>query len=188
MSPGSDFGLRVNGFTLIEMMLVVGIMAIVLAIGLPPMVRVLDREPLRQAVSDVVEGVSHARAQAILHGRRSEMVINGDGQIIVRIAPARAPRPPAGEVGMGAAGVEMIGGSISTPLFEATLGAEVAITSVQVNGGPDLVQVSGEGEARVRFYPNGTSDDFKVEFRDSTGARRITLDPVTGFADVITLP
>jgi len=44
-----------GAFTLLEIMLVVGIMGIVLAIGLPSIVRSLERDPLHQALRDVEE-------------------------------------------------------------------------------------------------------------------------------------
>jgi Tfp pilus assembly protein FimT len=169
------------------MMLVVGIMAIVLTIGLPAMVRVLDREPLRQAVSDVVEALSHARAQAILQGRRSEMMLNGDGSILVRIVPMPARPSPSVDAMQWVPQTETSMESVSAPIFEATLGEDIMITDVRVNGSPNLVLLSEVKVARVRFYPNGTSDDFKLDCQDLTGARRITLDPVTGLADVVTV-
>jgi prepilin-type N-terminal cleavage/methylation domain-containing protein len=176
-----------RGFTLIEMMLVVGIMAIVLAMGLPAMVRVLDREPLRQAVSDVVEALSHARALAILQGRPSEMAINGDYHLSVRLAPVpvRSPLPMETEPEWSTAepGAE----SSSGATFEAALGEDIMVTSLRLNDGPNLVQVPDVGEVRIRFFPNGTCDDFEMDFEDATGARRIKLDPVTGFPDVVSV-
>jgi prepilin-type N-terminal cleavage/methylation domain-containing protein len=63
-----------RGFTLIEIMIVISIMMVVMTIGIPAFVRALDKQGLRKAVSDVVEGCSHARSQAILRGVPMEFV------------------------------------------------------------------------------------------------------------------
>ncbi len=43
--------------------------------------------------------------------------------------------------------------------------------------------------AKVRFYPDGTSDEFTVVLVSDTGeAKRITLDIVTGLPDVSNFP
>ena len=44
-----------DGFTLIEIMMVVGILGMVLAMGMPAFIRSIRRDPLRQAVSDIEE-------------------------------------------------------------------------------------------------------------------------------------
>lgn len=194
-SPGDEarwntgFAPTAGGFTLIEMMLVVGIMGIILSFGLPAMVRVLEREPLRQAVADTVEGLSHARAQAILQGRPSEWVISGDYKISVRVTPEPSPETTVPEIPPWMPPpepTERTEESPGGPIFEAQLGEDVMVTSIRVNGGPNLVLLPDAQMAVVRFYPNGTSDDFEMDLQDLKHARQITLDPVTGFADVVT--
>lgn len=165
------------GFTLVEIMLVVGIMGIVLVMGLPSIVRTLQRNPLQQAVSDVVEALSHARSHAILRGWPAEVVLDGEGRVAVRLRPRRH----AAEVGEGLdveAGAEEAAG-----IFQAQLGQDILITFLGVNL-VNLVDLPEATEARVRFHPNGTSDDFTLVMEDDTGARRIDLDPITGFTEV----
>src|SRR5438876_8247894 len=70
---------RSRGFTLVEIMIVISILAIVLATGVPSMLRSLQKEGLRKAQSDLVEACSHARAQAILSGLPMELVIRAEG-------------------------------------------------------------------------------------------------------------
>ncbi|HYT60008.1 MAG TPA: type II secretion system protein, partial [Haliangiales bacterium] len=53
-----------RAFTLIEIMVVVGVLAIVLAMGVPPFIRMMRKDSLRQAVSDIEEACSKARAEA----------------------------------------------------------------------------------------------------------------------------
>jgi hypothetical protein len=39
-------------------------------------------------------------------------------------------------------------------------------------------------EARVRFFPNGTCDEFTVILSSATAEQQVSLDVVTGLADV----
>jgi len=57
-----------RAFTLIEIMIVVGIMIIVMAMGVPLLYQLWHKEGLRKAVSDVEEVCSNARARAIWSG------------------------------------------------------------------------------------------------------------------------
>jgi prepilin-type N-terminal cleavage/methylation domain-containing protein len=62
-----------HAFTLIEIMIVVGIMGIVMGMGIPAFYSAVRREGMRKAVNDVVEACNKARAQAIMSGRNSEV-------------------------------------------------------------------------------------------------------------------
>src|SRR6266487_2053222 len=63
-------------FTLIEIMVVVAIMGLILATGIPSIYRIWKKEGMRQAVSDVVEVCSNARARAIFSGSQVEVVFH----------------------------------------------------------------------------------------------------------------
>ncbi len=64
-----------RAFTLVEIMIVVAIIGIVMAMGIPSMVHAMKKEGLRKAVSDMVEACSSARADAILKAHTSDVVI-----------------------------------------------------------------------------------------------------------------
>jgi Tfp pilus assembly protein FimT len=168
--------------------IVMGIMLLILSMGLPSMVRVLEKAPLRQAVSDVEEGLHDARAQAILQGRVTEFVITAEGDVLVRWlgdqreGQAESSSAEGGWIDPLEEGNEAdLGGG---GIFRARLGEDVGIMLLRINGGPDLVSATDAGEGRVRFYPNGTSDDLELDLQDATGGRKIVLDPITGFAEV----
>ena len=114
-------------FTLIEIMVVVGILGMVLALGVPPFVRSMQKDPLRQAVSDVTEACSDARAKAILLGVPTELVIRAeDKQLTV------APAPDTSSVstgGGGESGGQPAAGAVAkSPMFSARLQEDIAIT------------------------------------------------------------
>ena len=176
-----------RAFTLVEIMVVVGILSIVLAMGVPAFVRVLTKETLRQATSDLQDGLAHARAQAILQGSPTEFILNSaDGSMSVRLAPetvagpagapphlpASAETPLATDSGVSANG--------SMPAFSAKLHPDIAVALVELN----LRSQMDQQEVRVRFHPNGTSDDFTIVIESPAGMRKVFLDPITGRSDM----
>jgi prepilin-type N-terminal cleavage/methylation domain-containing protein len=67
---------RVYAFTLIEIMIVVAIMGLVLAMGVPSFVRALRKEGIYKASSDLMEACKQARSDAILKGQPAELVMH----------------------------------------------------------------------------------------------------------------
>jgi prepilin-type N-terminal cleavage/methylation domain-containing protein len=163
----------VSGFTLIELMIAISIMAIMLAVGVPNIIRAMEKDTLRKAVRDLVEGCSHARALAILQGVPAEFIIRENGQLSVRKVPLASPdgESPLVESGMQS-------GNSPSKLFSATLDDDVAVELIYVN----FIDKMGEPEARVRFFPNGTSDEFTVILSSVQGSYKVSLDLVTGLA------
>jgi type II secretory pathway pseudopilin PulG len=67
---------------LIEIMIVVAIIGLMAAMGLPSMLRMVQKDGMRKAVSDVTELLGDARAQAILKGQTAEVSFHpADNQI-----------------------------------------------------------------------------------------------------------
>ncbi len=65
--------LRRQAFTLIEIMIVVGIIGLMAAISAPSLLAMLQKDGMRKAVSDVTELLGDARAQAILKGQTTDV-------------------------------------------------------------------------------------------------------------------
>ena len=76
----SHFELRtsnfVRAFTLMEIMVVVAIIGIILAAGVPSMMRLWQKEGFRKTMSDLMEVANAARAEAIMHDAPAQMVFN----------------------------------------------------------------------------------------------------------------
>lgn len=143
----------IKGFTLIEIMIVIAIMALVLAVGVPSIFRAAEKDSLRAVVNGIVEACSMARAQAILTGQTQELVI----------------RP--------------LDGTVSAPGMSDPV---IIPNFVQIELlGVNFVELQTAEEARVRFFPNGTSDEFTIVLRsDKNEWRKISLETVTALADV----
>src|SRR5256712_4790 len=113
-----------GAFTLIEIMMVVGILGMLLAMGMPAFIQSIRKDPLRQAVSDIETACSKARAAAILRGSAVELVILAEGGQL-NVVPARDDN-----AGQTAAGVDALGqpdepsankAASQSPVFSARL-------------------------------------------------------------------
>ncbi|MGD0614836.1 MAG: type II secretion system protein, partial [Verrucomicrobiota bacterium] len=65
-----------RAFTLIEIMVVVGIIGMIAAMGVPTLYRMLHREGFGKTVGDVMDLCSAARARAILQGSTTQIVFH----------------------------------------------------------------------------------------------------------------
>jgi prepilin-type N-terminal cleavage/methylation domain-containing protein len=175
-------GRRSAAFTLIEIMVVIGIMAIIFSLALPSFFREAHKDSMRKAVADLTEACSQARARAVLNGISTEVRIRpGDRSInVVEGARTSSASGPSYVV----EGDELVdrrasgGGSI----FSAKLSDHILIEFIGVNLVPNLHEIP---EVTALFYPNGTCDELVVLIRSDQGEiRKITTDVVTGIADV----
>jgi type II secretory pathway pseudopilin PulG len=179
-------GAAAAGFTLIELMVAVGMMVMFVSIGIPTLYRSMNQDSMRKAVSDVMEVCSVARARAILDGAPMELCI----------------RPAQRSFTVGAAadrnsdwtglqprvdyqfGDRMRAHPEPAPArsgFSVSLSPSIIIEGLGVNG-EDWTE---DQEARVRFYPNGTCDAMSIVLLSDKGERRnIWLEVVTGFAEL----
>ena len=173
-----------QAFTLIEMLMVVGLIAIFFfAIGIPAFAYLRDdnKGALRQAVLDIHTGLKNTRSQAILNQAPMDFVISSEtGAMSVQKASNRGTiEPPPGQA-------ERQVSSWGDFDFKASLPdpADVGLDLMEVN----FISVMDANEVRVRFYPNGTCDEFQVIMRSSTGEiRRISLEVTTGLVSVESL-
>ena len=165
------------GFTLIEIMIVIGIMGIIMTIGVPMVYKVFRKQPLTKAITDVVEVCSHARALAIMQARMVEVVFHPlDGRF--EVAGASAPKKRRGDDDIFQT---TSGPASSASGLSSQISNRVMIEMLDVN----LTEYKNAEEARVRFYPNGTCDELTIILRsDENEWRKISYEVTTGLASV----
>ncbi len=169
---------RLAAFTLVEIMVVVAIMGILLSMGVPSIFRAIRREGMRKAVNDVVEICSNARARAILSGEMTEVVFHPHERRLEVSGAAPAQAAPATSTGDLVAGKPTGASSV----LSAKLPSEVSIQMLDIN----LLEYAQSDTARVRFFPNGTSDEMRLVLYSTKGEQRgIELEISTGLASVV---
>jgi len=181
----------VSAFTLIELMVVIGLMMIVLAIGVPRMVQG-NRSPLGESLNAVMEACAAARRQAILTGSTSRVTIRaGEGEILTAgSGGGKSSAQKDGDINSDMADfldetpkpAPKPGGGAG---FNGRIHDDVAIHGVFVN----FEDLMDEDQVEVKFYSNGTSDEFTIGMRHEYGdavLRFVQLDSVTGLAYIKT--
>jgi len=181
--PGRAVCLRQAGWTLIEIMIVVAIVGIVMTMSIPAFSQLRRKADLRQAVADVVEVCSTARARAILGGRPVELWIRPQEKLLFvagAAAEAEAGEPPP----VSAARLPASPEDEARSGLRARLPEAVTLEMVDVN----FVEFKDAELARGRFFPNGTCDELTLVLRsDRNEYRKISLEVTTALAHVETL-
>jgi Tfp pilus assembly protein FimT len=149
-------------------MMVVAIVGLMMATGVPAILSVTREAPLRKAVNDVTEICSRARAQAILGGETTTVVFHPRvRQVALSGAVASGPVAPTTRVGKAA---------VNAAEFDHT----VVIEGLGINN----FDFTDSDEARVRFFANGTSDEMTLVLSAGGEYRKITLELTTALASV----
>ena len=166
---GSPFVIRhssfTRAFTLIEIMVVVAIMGIILAAGIPSLYGFFHKEGIRKTMNDIVETCQSARAKAIMSGSYADLIIH--------------PRDGKLEVSGGAPS----GGYGSWAHSAKIEGAKLYALRIN-NSREDLSQVE---EVRVRFYPDGKCEEMTLLLMtDKNEMRGINLEITTSLPVVLT--
>jgi type II secretion system protein H len=147
---------RHPAFTLIELMIVIAIMGLIAAMGMPSIIKAIQKEGMRKAVSDVMDCCAAARARAIIHQVPASVTFHPQD---------RTFSVDGGSPGHG-----------STYVTKSQLPDGVDFTMLDIN----WQDYSQSDPARVWFYPNGTSDEMTIVLHDRHQDRKLTLEFSTG--------
>jgi len=156
--PGSKAGRRrPAGFTLLELMMVVAIIGLVMAMGIPAMLSVSHEAPLRRAVNDVMELCKNARAQAILHNEIATITFHKSTREITSSVSKDAAQPST------RMGVQ----PVTSVKLDDTVDLDFSLSDVATD------------DVSMNFYPNGTSDELEIVLACNGEIRDIKLEPTT---------
>ncbi len=145
-------------FTLIEIMIVVGIIGLMAAMGIPSIVKALQKEGMRKAVSDVEDVCFSARERAIISNQKIAVVFH--------------PRDRQFGVEGATGPVNVHSGKTTVATLPA--GVEFAMLDIFRQ---DYVQSDW---AKVFFNPDGTCDEAVIVLISKGHTQKITLEYATG--------
>ena len=163
-------------------MIVVCIMGIVMAMSVPIVIKVWRKTPMREAVKDIVEVCSHARARAIMQGVETVVVFHPKENRLGLEGAAGQPHAAsdAGDI------VALSTPAASGSGLSAQLSDRIIIETLDVN--MSGIEFNDAEQVKIRFYPNGISDEMKMILFDGKDRIGIELEITTGLANVVPDP
>jgi general secretion pathway protein H len=145
-----------KGFTLLELLIVVLIIALVLAVSYPALSRGSTALHLRTTARDVLNTFRYAREKSVTEQTAMRITVDREKQKLILTNDL-------GENGR-----------------EYFFPHDVRMQRIALAG-----KVTDEGSVVIRFLPNGSSDNAEILIRSETGSSfRIIADPITGGARI----
>ena len=168
-----------TAFTLIEIMIVVAIIGLIAAMGVPSILQVMRKDGMRKALSDMRDVCNDARARAIFTGQTTEIDFYPSErrwQVSAGAAEA-APESPDG------APVAAPVSTTASPWKGAesgTLPDGVDFAMMDINLGDYLESPV----AKVRFFRDGTCDELVLILHSTDEWQKISLEFSTSLVTV----
>jgi len=166
----TDFTLQPNSikraFTLLEVMIVMGIMAMIMAVSLPALRFAGKQEPLDVAVEMLTDQTDKARSDAILDRRKQLVVINLE----------------SAEKGLGRFGLPEAQRQLTGDGQVAEFNMEPQVLST--NRFPDEVSFMPPKVFEVWFRPDGTCDGAEMTLSEGGRVYKLFIEPSTGLTEI----
>ena len=174
-----------SAFTLIELMVVIGLIMIVMTIGIPRLIY-NNETPLGGSLSAVMDACAAARTKAILSGQTTKVVIDSETYSVTVGGASTKPKTELESLNLDTNNLDSLDEEPKPTTqpgssFSGKIHADVGVDFLAVN----FKDMSEAERAEINFFPNGTSDEFAIGMRHITGdgvQRFVHLDSVTGLA------
>ena len=174
-----------SAFTLIELMVVIGLIMIVMTIGIPRLIY-NNETPLGGSLSAVMDACAAARTKAILSGQTTKVVIDSETYSVTLGGVSTKPKTELESLNPDTNNLDSLNDDPKQTAqtgssFSGKIHADVGVDFLAVN----FKDMSEAERAEINFFPNGTSDEFAIGMRHITGdgvQRFVHLDSVTGLA------
>ncbi|HVR80737.1 MAG TPA: prepilin-type N-terminal cleavage/methylation domain-containing protein [Luteimonas sp.] len=165
----------VLGFTLIELMVTLAVMAIVLVAAVPSFVDFFDKNRVRGAADGVISVISNARAESVKNDLDVNLAFTGSGTAWclganAALAPGATGGPPFGSPAPGATA--------------CTCTDPTSTTQCRVSGQRSAVEVAAYPGVAIGALPAATIFDGKLGAISPLGVRNVTLTSPKGKYDL----
>ena len=160
-------------------MVVIAIIGLIAAMGVPSIFQVVRKEGMRRAVSDVEQLLGDARARAIYGGHTVRVVFHpAEKRLEMADAPTDAAPGPLAAAGADIPAATPQSSPLPVSQSSVVLPDNVDIAMLDI----DMLDRGGDETASVDFYPNGTSDELMLVLQSGNDYRKITLEFSTAIA------
>ncbi|HAV62769.1 MAG TPA: type II secretion system protein GspH [Verrucomicrobiales bacterium] len=182
---------RASGFTLIELVVVLVLMAVLTAMIIPEMRGTLEGELLRSTSRELVRGLSLAHSQSITVNQQHRFVIDSERREYRVERFARSL-----DEGSGFSLVRDVPGARGGLNERVTIeyrppeagGAMVEAEADQFTPTAPQDAVANPGGTVIRFFPDGTADGGELHLRDRQGfGLALRLNPITARVQAVEL-
>lgn len=183
------FSHRRNAFSLIELILVMGVIVMIFSLAIPLASRAVGSHALRQSADRVRVAMGQARVEAIKSGKIHALYlqINSDWYNVAPFSQISAQQ------GIAARQTRVNANEIRTNIVENQLPKGIffaeGITSEDGRSADAFNRNGGGGNSQIKpilFYPDGTTQDARVFLRDSQlNTTSVQLRGLTGIAKTV---